>query len=228
MKRLFRHYAIIWLIVLVVINIVLFATPLAVENKFTPNFWLGYSLMTVICIFQFIFDMLRSDEPEKVFYDIPLMKAARKAFIEIFIAGLICVFVPFLPTWAGILICALALTLSAIGFLSVRGAISAVKEIGERVKEKSSFIRSLTVDAEILLSKAAPEIKDKVKEVFEAVRYSDPMSREELKIVEAQITLKFSEFSSAVSDGNFEKVQSTAQELLSLLSERNKKCKILK
>ena len=217
MKRLFRHYAIIWLIVLVVINIVLFATPLAVENKFTPNFWLGYSLMTVICIFQFIFDMLRSDEPEKVFYDIPLMKAARKAFIEIFIAGLICVFVPFLPTWAGILICALALTLSAIGFLSVRGAISAVKEIGERVKEKSSFIRSLTVDAEILLSKAAPEIKDKVKEVFEAVRYS-----------EAQITLKFSEFSSAVSDGNFEKVQSTAQELLSLLSERNKKCKILK
>ena len=229
MKKLFRHYAIIWLLGLGFINVILFATPIAGKNKFTPNFWIGYSLITIIFFALFVFLMFRSDDPEKNFYDIPLRKAVRNAFLEFFAAGIVCIFVSFLPTWGGILLCASALMLSAMDFLSIRGAVSAVQEIGKRIDEKSSFIRSLTVDAEILLSKAnSPEIKSKVREVYEAIRYSDPMSNDGLKTVEAQITLKFSDFSSTVSEGNLQKIQVTAEELISLLSERNKKCKILK
>lgn len=63
--------------------------------------------------------------------------------------------------------------------------------------------------------------------MFEAVRYSDPMSNDALAGVESQITLKFNELSEAVS-GGADNVKNIADELVILIGDRNKKCKLLK
>ena len=82
--------------------------------------------------------------------------------------------------------------------------------------------------AESLLARATtPEAKDSCKNVLEAIRYSDPMSNDALAGIESQITLKFSEFSNAVASGA-DSFDNLADELVVLIWDRNKKCKLLK
>lgn len=108
-------------------------------------------------------------------------------------------------------------------------ASSVVSDIDVKVKNKTFFIRSLTVDIESLLARSEqPEIRDEVNKVYEAVRYSDPMSNEALAGVEAQITLKVSELVDAIEKSDIELVKKTVREIVILLNDRNKKCKLLK
>ena len=72
-----------------------------------------------------------------------------------------------------------------------------------------------------------PEAKAACKKVWEAVRYADPMSNSALAGLEAQITLKFNAFAEAVS-GNAGTVGAAADELVILIGDRNKKCRLLK
>ena len=85
------------------------------------------------------------------------------------------------------------------------------------------------MDIESLLARSEqPEIRDEVNKVYEAVRYSDPMSNEALAGVEAQITLKVSELEDAIEKSDIELVKKTVREMVILLNDRNKKCKLLK
>ena len=73
-----------------------------------------------------------------------------------------------------------------------------------------------------------PESKDLVKKVYEAVRYSDPMSNEHLSEIEGRIGYEFRIFEAAVKSGDAVAMENQAQELLILLDNRNNKCKALK
>ena len=91
------------------------------------------------------------------------------------------------------------------------------------------FIKSLTVDAESLIARAKNEtIKAECKKVYEAVRYSDPMSNSALSSIESEITITFAKLSEAVVDDNFETVSEFTSEIIILLGDRNNKCKLLK
>lgn len=137
--------------------------------------------------------------------------------------------IPNLPNWIGIIVCLLVLAITAIAVLSAGFAASAVTNIDQRVKAKTFFVKSLTVDAEHLMNTAkTAELKVLAKKVYETIRYSDPMSNAVLVEVEEKIQNGFSDFESAVIGEDFELASSTADELLSLIDIRNKKCKLLK
>ena len=136
--------------------------------------------------------------------------------------------IPNLPNWVGIIVCVLVLAFTAIAVIKAKAASDVVENIDKKVKAQTMFVKSLTVDAESLLARAAtPEAKDACKKVYEAVRYSDPMSNDALAGVESQITLKFNEFSNAVT-GGADNIGNIADELVILIGDRNKKCKLLK
>ena len=85
------------------------------------------------------------------------------------------------------------------------------------------------MDAESLVVKAkSDEIKAELKKVYEAIRYSDPMSNDALTDIETQIKLKFNALSKAVISSNAEETETMAEDLLVLVNDRNKKCKLLK
>ena len=103
------------------------------------------------------------------------------------------------------------------------------QSIDEKVKVKTAFIKTLTVDAQTLLSRAKSEpVKAACKKVFEAVRYSDPMSADSLSDVESRIRTEFDSFTDAVISDNADAATVSADELLTLLKERNSKCKMEK
>lgn len=87
----------------------------------------------------------------------------------------------------------------------------------------------LTADAEGLIARAQnTEIKAECKKVYDAVRYSDPMSNSALLSIENEISIKFTSLTSAVADGDIEEVKKIADEVTVLVGDRNRKCKAVK
>lgn len=104
-----------------------------------------------------------------------------------------------------------------------------VSGVGDRVRNKTLFIKSLNVDAGTLVSQSqSAEIKTEIQKVYEAVRYSNPMSHDALADVESQITIKFSLLQEAVAQNDAEAVKPIVNELLVLIKGRNNKCNLLK
>ena len=137
--------------------------------------------------------------------------------------------VPDLPNWLGAILGAVVLAFTAVAVIKASAAADIVESVDKKVAEKTAFLRVATADAEVILASAkSAEIKAECRKVYEALRYSDPMSNEALSVTEAKITVKLDELKSAVTADDAEKTKTAAEELVLLIKERNAKCKALK
>lgn len=137
--------------------------------------------------------------------------------------------IPNCPAWIAAIVCAVVLGFSIISIVKAKAAADIVSDIDDKVKANTLFIKSLTVDAEHLMNTAkTAELKAEAKKVYEAVRYSDPMSNTALVETEMKIEKLFFDFSDAINDGNTESTITLGSEIVSLVDLRNKKCKLLK
>lgn len=232
MNKKFKYYAIVWAILLAVFNVICFATPneAAGMSKFGGAFWAGYIFITLAFIGQLVcaYIALNTNDKTKLFYNIPIIRVSYTGLIITVIFGALCMAIPDLPNWVGIIVCLLVLALTAIAVIKAKAASDVVEKIDTKVKEQTLFVKSLTVDADSLLARAAtPKAKAACKKVYEAIRYSDPMSNDALAGVESQITLKFNEFSEVVA-ASTDGIEALADEVIELIGNRNKKCKALK
>ena len=108
-------------------------------------------------------------------------------------------------------------------------AAEEVEKIDQKIKVQTFFIKALTVDADSLLARAKSDaVKAECKKVYEAVRYSDPMSNDALASTESQITVAFAKLTAAVGADEIEAVKTAAEEVIILIGDRNRKCKLLK
>lgn len=233
MKKTFGIYSIVWIICLAVFNVVCFVSPSEAGgmNKFGGAFWVGYIFITVAFVGQLAsaFFAFKADSNQKLFYNISLISVSYAGLIAMLIVGAVCMAIPDLPNWIGIIVCLLVAVFTAISAVKASAAISAVSGTDQRIKAKTYFIKSLTVDAEHLMNKSNDgDFKALTKKVYEAIRFSDPMSNAVLVEVEEKIGNGFSDFENAVCGEDYELASSTADELLSLIDIRNKKCKLLK
>ena len=232
MKKVFKFYSIIWAVLLALFNVISFVSVgWAGTPKYTPSFWIGYAFITLSFIGQIVcaYFALKDNDIKKTFYNVSLIAASYTGLILSFVFGGLCMLLSPLPYWVGIILCTIILGFNVIAVVKATAAIDIVGGIDKKVKEKTLFIKSLTVDAETLMSRAKSEaVKAECKKVYEAVRYSDPMSNGALVSIESEITIKFSNFSDAVVSDKFNVASECATELVILIDERNKKCKLLK
>lgn len=233
MKRTFNIYAICWVILLIMFNIVVFLIPneIAGESKYSNGFWIGYSFVTISFIGQFVctYYAFKRDSLKEFFYSIPLITISYVSTIVSILVGMICIVVPFIPTWIGTIVCLLILGFSAVTVLRAKATAGIVSEVDDKIKAQTIYIKALTSDAQTLMEKASsPELKPKLKKVYEAIRYSDPMSNEALANIESQITIRFDELLKAIESNNSDEVKELADEVVVLLNDRNEKCRLLK
>ena len=232
MNSKFKMYVVVWIVVVAIFNVIIFITPneVAGMSKFGGAFWVGYAFIMVLFLAQLGIGWYAiKDDLTKTFYNIPLLQISYSTMIAMMIVGVLCMAIPQFPVWLGIIICLLVVVFGGISAALAQTASSVVSDIDVKVKNKTFFIRSLTVDTESLLARSQlPEIRDEVDKVYEAVRYSDPMSNEALAGVETQITLKVSELTDGVENSDIELVKKTVREIVILINDRNRKCKLLK
>ena len=232
MNKRFNLYMIYWAVLFVLFNVIAFVSVgWEGQEKYTPSFWIGYVFITVMFIGQLIcsYVSFKDDSAKKLFYNISLIRISYIGLIVSFVVGGLCMLISPLPYWVGVIICTIVLVLNVLSVLKATAAISEIERIDTKVKTQTFFIKSLTVDADTLMACAKSETaKAECRKVYEAIRYSDPMSNDALASVESQITVKFSELSYAVKEDNAEKVAEIANEVVILVGDRNKKCKLLK
>lgn len=232
MKKIFKFYSVIWAVLLVLFNVISFVSAgWTGISKYTPSFWIGYIFITIAFIGQIIcaYFALKDNDIKKTFYNISLISTSYTGLVLSFIFGGLCMIISPLPYWIGIILCTIVLGLNVIAVVKAYATIDIVDSVDKKVKESTFFIKSLTVDAESLMSRAKSEaVKAECKKVYEAVRYSDPMSNNALAPIESEITITFAKLSEAVVDDNFEAVSECTNKIIILLGDRNKKCKLLK
>lgn len=230
MNRNFKYYIAAWAVLAVIFNVIAFATPaVAGASKFDGAFWSGYVLIMLALIGQLVcaYFAFKAKSKEQIFLRLSLVTVSYSALILSFVVGAACMLIPNLPNWVGIILCALILGFTAVSVIKANAAVELVRETDARVKEKTAFIRMMTVEADNLMARAqTDEAKAMCKKVYEALRYSDPMSCNALSGTEAEISEKFSAFAAAVKNG--ENASELADDLLALIGDRNRMCKVMK
>lgn len=112
------------------------------------------------------------------------------------------------------------------------GAFSAkntIQSIGNKVQDKTNYIKLLKVDAELVAQKAAdPQVKAVFMKFAEDVRFSDPMSHESLFELEKQIQDCINNAQNCLATGNDAGAIACCNAASNLLNERNLKTKALK
>ena len=227
MKKNFKLYTVAWVVALLLFNVVSFVAPL----ERTASFWIGYALISAAFVGQIAcaFVAFKDDNATKVFYRLSLIKINIGGLVVSLVVGALCMIIAPLPYWVGIIASAVVLALNIIALLKGAAVIGEVERIDTKIKEKTAFINLLTADADTLVAAAkSDEVKAECVKVYEAVRYSDPMSSDALTPVEEKISASFSALYDAVKVNDAVAVTSFASEVLLLIKERNNKCKALK
>lgn len=233
MKKNFKSYAIIWIILFTVFNAVVFILRFTMAElfPFDASFWIAWSFVT----FAFIGNLacsyfsFKAKNAKKMFYNLPIITVSWSALIIMLVVGCALMSIPKCPAWITSIICILILAFNAIAVIKAKWAGDAVSTIDEKIKMQTSFIKNITVDAENLIGHAKNDtVRGECEKIYEIFRYSDPMSTLELSSIEKTISVKMSEFTAAVDCDDIEKASELANEIIILAKERNNKCKSLK
>lgn len=209
-------------IAFVLFNVIAFAVPTAK----TATFWVAYVFAAVafasqIAIWKFAFK--GADTLKSKFLGIPLISVGITYLIIQIIAFAIFMAFPIAPTWIAIVVCALILGISSICLIGTETGREEINRVEEKVEKKAFYIKSLQVDVEMLAStETDADTKAALAKLAEKIRFSDPMSNELLADLEAEITDKVNELKTAENKAEIITV------LDSLITERNKKAKLLK
>ncbi len=233
MKKAFKTYIAVWALLLILFNVIAFVSVGWIgQEKYTASFWIGYVFISVAFLGQLACAYVAAqndNDLKKTFLNISLFSTSYAGLIVSFIVGGLCMLISPLPYWVGVIMCAIVLTLNVVAVLKAKVAVNTVADVDKKIKTQTFFIKSLTVDTDTLMAKAGTEeIKEECRKVYEAVRYSDPMSNDALATVESQITLKFAELQSAVEANDVNAVREKSNVVLILINDRNKKCQLLK
>ena len=233
MKKMFKFYLVAWAIMFVLFNIAVIALPkeftiLGVTyEKFGGASWVTLIVLELCFLLHLALTAvaLRQKRLSGTFYRLPLIRLSYGCVIVTTIVAVLAM-LAFLPSWIPLALALLILAIYAFAILKAGAAAALVESVDEKTRAKTSFIRNLTVDADSLLSRAKSEpVKAACKKVFEALRYSDPVSAYGLVDVEERIKAEFDALTDAVIADDPKAVSASADELLTLIAERNKKSK---
>lgn len=229
MKKRVGIYIIIWAIFLVIFNAV--ALTFAMTDGVTVNFWIGYITVTAAFVLQLFVGKkaFSEDELQKKFYGFSVSVISGIALACCLVSGIFVMMLPAASGWTAFTICVIFIGLSAASVLSAERAAEVISETDKQVRRNTFTIKKLTSDAEHLYMSADDDkMKECAKRVYEAFRYSDPVSNQALYMINERISRQFAEFEAAFDREDYDICCAAGRELIKLIDERSRECKFLK
>ena len=203
-------------------NVIAFAVP---TDK-TEAFWIAYAFTVISFIVQpFVWKLAfgREKELKSKFLGIPLIHIGLVYLVIQLITFVLFMAFPNIPSWIAVIVNALIVGISLICLISTEVGVKEINKVEEKVKQKVFYIKELQIDVEMIAEKETDaEIKRALEYLAEKIRFSDPMSSEQLFDLENKIKAKVEELK--ISGDKI----TLSKDVELLLEERNRKCKLLK
>lgn len=209
-------------IAFVMFNVIAFAIP-TTKNA---TFWIAYVFSSIafisqIAIWKYAFK--GTDTLKSKFLGIPLISVGIRYLIVQIITFVIFMAFPIIPSWVAVVVCTLIVGISGICLIGTETGIEEINRVEEKVEKNVFYIKSLQVDVEMLASaEADADTKATLEKLADKIRFSDPMSNDALIDLEQEIAIKVKELKTTKDKATMIKTIDL------LLTERNKKIKILK
>jgi hypothetical protein rflaF_02570 len=220
-KNSIKGYVILG-ILFALVNIISFVVP----TIKTVAFWIAYVFTVAAFAAQIVIwktALGKKDALKSKFLGFPIVHIGIIYVIMQTVVFVVFLFVPSLPIWSVIVICSIIVGISSVCMISADTGCNEIERVEVKVQKKVFHIRELQADVELLAdAETDNDIKTALIQLAEKIRFSDPMSNEQLADLESKI------FSNVLELKMVEDKAKIITELTSLLDERNKKCKILK
>lgn len=209
-------------ILFVLVSIIAFVIP-TVKNA---TFWIAYVFTVVAFAAQvgiWKVALGRDEALKSKFLGFPVVHIGIVYLVIQCVAFAVFMFAPMLPSWSAIIVCACISGISAVCMVATDTGRREIERVEAKVQKKVFYIKSLQVDVEMLAdAENDADTKKALEQLAEKIRFSDPMSNDQLSALEDNIATKVEMLKTATN-----KIE-LISEINILLTERNKKCKILK
>lgn len=238
MKNSIKIFAAIWALIFAVFNVLVLlpltqpsVVALDSENQ-TKMFIVSYLFVVLAFVGVLIcgISAFKQNKASGLFLRLPVIYWSYSGLVFMCIAAVV-IFRKFilLPYWVASAVGLVILLITAVSVILASTAADIIEGIDNKVKAQTMFIKSMSVEAETISSRAqTSEMSAECKRVYEAIRYSDPMSDPALGMIESDIYKQFEVFAQSVKDNDVELARANATELIALLDSRNARCKLLK
>ena len=219
-KNSVKGYALIG-IIFIIITVV----SLAIPTSKNAAFWIAY-IFTVVALAAQIVLWKRTfghKELKSKFLGFPIVHIGIVYLIVQIAVLFVFVFAEKLPAWSALVTCTVIAAMAAIFMIAADVGRTEIEKVEQKVQGKVFYIKNLQVDIEILASaEKDTKIKEQLEQLAEKIRFSDPMSNEQLAPLEERIAIAVESLKS--SDDKLEIIN----QLNKLIDERNKKVETLK
>lgn len=219
-------------IMMVVLNIVLFAIPF---NK-TATFWISDAAVVIAIIAQIPISGIafknNSSLTSKV-YGWPIMSVGLRYLAAIAVCAAILILlsgnIRHFPVWVSVAVYAVLFGGAAIGLIASDSTRNFVETEKIKLEDRTIFMRKLYAEANALKGTTTDrEISGILSKLAEAIRFSDPVSCEAVFEQEGELYTTFGELKEAVKNKNTEEVKSISEKFRQQLESRNSMCKYAK
>lgn len=224
---------VVFSLVFAVYNACLFIIAQGFEGHYT-SFWASYIFMIIAFIDVAVVGVVfktRGYKAKDWYLAFPVSKHLLIYIVAEFIISIIFMALDqsFDLGWLAIVVQLILLAVHLVFVVLCFMSTETIREVQEKVKDKTTFIRLLQADVESCAYKIQdPELKAKFTKFAEDVRFSDPMSNENLFELEKMIALQISNADTCIMMNDLEGASQCCDRASSLLLERNKKCLALK
>lgn len=222
MNKITKNYAIIWAVMLVVFNIIVFVAPgWNGLVKYTGAFWVAYIVTTIAFVSHLLLTLWAFKDAEgntqRLFYNIPIIRISYTALVVTIIAATLTMLNSLLPTWAAIVVMLALAVFYTITIAKTKMAIDVIEEKDQQIKDQTSTIKELRAQAASITTNKELAVK-----IAEALRFSDPVSNPSTIEIEDQLKQTLNQFKDETDPDKAAEIVNT---FMGLLEERNVKCR---
>ena len=226
-KSLLAVYAILLFVLIILFAVIPF-------RKIAAS-WITFAFCIVSLVIGFFITLYAFKKDEKLVsrvYGFPVFRVgAIYTIAQLVIGVIVCVLGAFIivPSWIVLIASIIIIALAAIGFLATDNTRDIISEQDSSVVESTKQVSLFNLNiASVIDCCDKPEIKTELEKLAEEFRYSDPVSSDETKEIEAVIAEKIRVLKDSLATDSDEALKAKIVEIKRSLADRNRICKATK
>ena len=220
--------AIIYLVIFVVYNLVIFL----VFKNLNAVFWISYVYMLVAYLIHIgcVFSIAKNTNVKALFLGIPLGSfSIYFVLAELFTSFVFMIFKTHASVAVTVVVQAILLCIFVVIAIISIMTRDTVHNVDQKIKENVNFIKGINVDVEMLMRRCTnPDTMGALKKLSETIKYSDPMTNSIVATQEQMIMQYMAELRTVFDSGDMNLTKELCNKIELLFVERNKKLMISK